>query len=403
MRVLAYAMPRKRAEAWLKLTTDAGAINLVCLRPAPRPAECELGRVQRMIRSILLWLNTPDDLVGWLPFAVWRGYWLGRQAKVGLILASGPPFTTVLIGALLKRLTGWSFVADFRDAWVNDRSDPFRVIGGSFRAPYGRTRIRALEAIERFCLSHSDLVVFTSTFTRNRYCHSYPFLKTRSVVILNGAEEEDFVAPPQRQEAYTFTYIGSLHEFQLPQLGLFLRALREGSQRSSVLAASRVLIAGSRGSQADAWLRSQIVAEGLLELTTLLGDVRHEEAVAFLKGSGAILLFVGENCYPRLTKVTDAAAVKRPVLAFASEGAETALHIRTLGQIVYSGTSAVEVATLLESLATDGWSPPDGKFPFPYPHHLNWRAAAKHLASLLDRLPLRAGTPESPEPSQSLP
>jgi glycosyltransferase involved in cell wall biosynthesis len=352
----------------------------------PEPARGSFGLLAGLARSALLWLNTPDELVGWLPFALWRGFRVVRSGRMRVVFASGPPFTTVLVGALLKQLTGRPFVADFRDAWVLDASDPCRVIGGSFRASYGRTRIKVLERLERYCTHQADLVLFTSDYTRDRYCERYPFLRERCDVIWNGAEESDFTAPPRRFEQFTFTYVGSLHEYQLPQVELFLKALRLGSEHSPATAASRVLFAGHRGSQADAWIQDAIRRAELQDRATLLGPLPHDQAAAILKGSGAVLLFVGDNRFVRLTKISDAAAVQRPMLAFAPEDSETARHVRALGQRAYSGDSPEELAIHLDQLAREPWSPPPALFPFPVPHPLNWRTAAQLLAGHLDRL-----------------
>jgi glycosyltransferase involved in cell wall biosynthesis len=333
-----------------------------------------------------MWLNTPDELVGWLPLAVIRGWRLGRSGDQNVILASGPPFTAVLIGALLRRSTGLPLIADFRDAWVNDHTDPFRVIGGSFRAPYGKSRIRVLERLERFCIGEADLVLFTSDFTRDRYCEAYPILRDRSIVIMNGTEEDDFRCPPRDLGAFTFSYIGSLHEFQLWQVGLFLEAMQIASRRSLLVERTRLLIGGHRGAQADAWLNSELARRGLSERTTLRHDISHDETAAILKGSGAILLLVGDNPYVRLTKVSDAAAAQRPILALAPHDSETAKHVRTLGETVYSGRSPEELAAYLERLAQPVRSSPPADFPFRYPHPLNWRTATRCLAEHLDSL-----------------
>jgi hypothetical protein len=154
-----------------------------------------------------------------------------------------------------------------------------------------------------------------------------------------------------------------------------------------------VLFAGQRGERTDTQLREAVRKEGLEGRTTVLGPVPHDEAAALLKGSGAVLLFAGDNRFTRLTKISDAAAVQRPVLAFAAEDSESARHARALGQFVYSSDSAEELAVHLEGLASRPWSAPPSAFPFPFPHPLHWRTAARSLAAQLDRLAPGASPP----------
>lgn len=348
--------------------------------PARQPA------AQDLARSALMWLNTPDEWVGWLPFAIWRGRRLVRNTGVRAIYASGPPFTTVLAGALLKRLTGVPYVADFRDAWSLDASDPFGAIGGVFRAPYGRPRVGALRRLEAFCVSVADRVLFTSKTTRTRYCEHYAGLHRRSLVVFNGVDEEDFSVAAATGEAFTFTYVGSLHPYQLAGFDLFAAALRLASGISREAAKARLLVAGFRSEAVDSHLRAAVREAGLQEKTELRGPVTHSEAVALMKGAGTILLFAGENAFIRLMKISDGAAAGRPLLALARADSETGRHVADLGHRVFSGDAPEQLAEELVRLAGQGYTEPTGAFPFPYPHPLNWRTAASLVAQAMNAL-----------------
>src|SRR5262245_20597558 len=50
-------------------------------------------------------LSVPDRLLPWLPFAVWRGLRVIRQASIHALYSTSPPATAHLIAATLKSLT----------------------------------------------------------------------------------------------------------------------------------------------------------------------------------------------------------------------------------------------------------------------------------------------------------
>ena len=81
-----------------------------------------LGRRIRSFLSLayLILLNWPDKRIGWLPYALAAGRRTMKDWTPDLIFASGPPFTTLLIGALLARRARTDLVLEFRDRWWDD-------------------------------------------------------------------------------------------------------------------------------------------------------------------------------------------------------------------------------------------------------------------------------------------
>ena len=75
-----------------------------------------------LIQKLSLWIRNaffiPDARAGWLPFAVARGLKAIQAENIDLIFTTSPPFTTVLIGLLLKKITGLPWVSDYRDPWT---------------------------------------------------------------------------------------------------------------------------------------------------------------------------------------------------------------------------------------------------------------------------------------------
>lgn len=366
-------------------------------RSDPNSARAQSG-IASTIRRLLLRTSAPDDLAGWIPWAVAYGTTLAYLRKMRAIVASGPPFSVVVSGAVLRGITGLPFIADFRDAWVGDSVDPFGCVAGTFRAPVSDGRRNMLAQLERHVISRADAVLFTSDYTFERYRRIYPEVEVKGVVAYNGAEESDFLSPPDTSVPYAFTYVGTLHEYQREQLGLFLRAFALSVRREKGLAASQVRIYGHRPEGLDHYIESVTREAGIEDKVTRGGTIQHSLAVSLMKGRGVLLVFSGESRFTRPSKISDYLAVQRPILALGTEDSETARHVREFGHWLYSGSSAEELAGLIMYL----WrlhqhdEPPPDTFPFPYPHPLNWRTAARTLAETLDRLVREAKCPENP-------
>jgi len=355
---------------------------------APIPPARELRALERFTRRLLLGLNTPDEDVGWLPWAIPAALRLARERPVRAVYATGPPFSVVLAGVMVKRLSRLPLVLDFRDAWTLDESDPFGTIGGRFRAPYGMGRIGVLRFLERRCLQAADCVLFSSRYTMERYAEAYPVIGDRSELLWNGIEAQDFGGPPHPFRAFVFAHVGTLQDFQREHLQLWLRAMAIATRLDAAFAETRAFVAGGRSPALDGWL-GQVIAElGLMGRVERTGPLAHGDAMSILKGAGALVLVAGRNRYTRPSKISDYAATRRPVLALADDASETARCVAELGGRVYGGCSAEELAPLLLDLFRRGSrsAPQEQPFPFEYPHPLNWATSALRLASRLDEI-----------------
>jgi len=66
-----------------------------------------------------LFLNFPDERIGWYPYAICEGNRILRQNKIDFIYASAPSPTALLIANKLSRKWGVPWVAEFRDPWAD--------------------------------------------------------------------------------------------------------------------------------------------------------------------------------------------------------------------------------------------------------------------------------------------
>jgi glycosyltransferase involved in cell wall biosynthesis len=168
----------------------------------------------------------PDREVSWLLPAIAAAWRTARRQRPDVIYSSGPPFTAHLVGAVLARLAGRPWVADFRDPWA--------------RAPWREDRFafekRAWTILERAIVTRADAVLFVTETNRRDFADCYgETVAARFHVVPNGCDLADFdglTAAPPPAGRFVLLHAGSLYGARNP--APLLRALRNAIARGAI-------------------------------------------------------------------------------------------------------------------------------------------------------------------------
>ncbi len=76
-----------------------------------------MTKIKRGLRGAATMLLQPDPNILWAPHAIRQGMRLLRELPHHAILVSGPPFSSFLVGAALRKCSGLPLVLDYRDEW----------------------------------------------------------------------------------------------------------------------------------------------------------------------------------------------------------------------------------------------------------------------------------------------
>lgn len=167
-------------------------------------------------RHMLALLNCPDRYQGWYLPAVRAANRLIRREPVNAILSSGPPFTSHLIAGHLRKKHSIPWVADFRDPWVESRSD---------EGP-PQWVLRMHRRMEAGCVKHADLVICNTDSMRRSFLPRYPRMKPEKFVTLTNGYD-DTVKPLRtlrRNLSATFLlHFGSIYGRR--RIGTFCQAI----------------------------------------------------------------------------------------------------------------------------------------------------------------------------------
>lgn len=282
---------------------------------------------ERFARWVRANIFLPDARIGWMPFAVWRGYRLLKEGEIDAILTSGPPHSTHLAGAVLQRGTEVPWVADFRDPWTD--------INYYQELPHTSWAGRIDAGLERLVLQRADAITTVSPTWRDLLDRKAgPPGSHKAKVVQNGFDEDD-VASNQSpsQEAFAVTHVGSLYSSRNP-VGLW-RAVQQLRNVDSV-PDLQVRLVGT----VDPNVQESLRAHDLMDVTEIVSYVPHEEAVAEMRRAGVLLLSIED--FPQAEgmitgKIYEYLAAGRPVIGVGPpEGDAAALLQKTGGGQLFS-------------------------------------------------------------------
>jgi hypothetical protein len=161
-----------------------------------------LARILRRIgldeRSVLL----PDQHILWAPGAFLTGLYLIIRYKIDLIYVTGPPYSALMVGAALRKLSRKPLVTEVRDPWSFNRG----------RQGYPTRVHRKIDHFyERWVLRLSSLITCIYHITANGYRDLYPWCEDKLVVFYDTVDLQDLPTHYESYSIFTLTYIGTFY------------------------------------------------------------------------------------------------------------------------------------------------------------------------------------------------
>ena len=251
------------------------------------------GNLKGMLKSAVHWAARlalqPDPQILWMPGAIGEGRKLLAEAPHSAIVASGPPFSTFLIGASLSRHSGLPLVLDYRDEWdisnaylENKRLDRFSL---SLQSRMQRSVVRTARVLMATTRCSANALNIVRERARS---------KAEVTWIYNGYDPEDFqgaqAEPASAKQTYQLAYVGTL--WNLTSAEPLVAAVERLSERNPQQASRLELIfAGRRTPQ-----QSEILAR-LKRLPAKLVEipyVDHHGAVNLVRSADGLCVLLSD-------------------------------------------------------------------------------------------------------------
>ncbi len=308
------------------------------------------------------WVAIPDTRVGWVPSAFVKALRLVRREGIGHVYVSGSPFSSFLIAAMLKSITGVKVAIDYRDPWTQNINYPRRTA-------LHRWIDRALE---RWVVRRSDLVIANTCFNDEHMFGEFGKGEPREkfVAIHNGFDAGDFAnIARERTDRFTITYAGAFYYsigssfrdsagddvmktysplYFFEALESFFRRRPEAKERT------RVRFMGVLGQGYD----TVIGERGLETVIERLGYVDYDEHLRVLKNSDALLLVLSRGEKSRgwiPSKFFQYLGTGNPILALVPEGEVRDIIRETRGGIAVEPDGVEAASRAIEELY-DSWA-----------------------------------------------
>jgi glycosyltransferase involved in cell wall biosynthesis len=249
--------------------------------------------------------NFPDPQIGWY-FAGTRG---GRTMvdgwKPDVLFASAPPFTSLMVGRALKKLTGAPMVVEYRDRLAED---PYATRSKSFRKKIERR-------LENWWIKHAAAIVTVSEPWAEDYRARFG-LPVQTVY--NGYDPDDFPADYPREatnpEILNIVYTGILYQERRDPTPLFKAIKLMGEEGRNI----RVAFYGANREE----LTEMAVAQDVLDQVDIHASVPYRQSVDRQMNADILLLLQWND--PREQgnvpgKIFEYLGARRPVLGLGLE------------------------------------------------------------------------------------
>jgi hypothetical protein len=266
-------------------------------------------KIARFIRGNFF---IPDSRVGWVKYAIKMGQQIIKEKSPDLIITTGPPHSTHLIGYQLKKTNSIKWIADFRDPWIEIHYNNL-----FYRTKWAK---RKDERLEKKVIELADKVL---TIGKN-LCE---LLKTKNIdsskfhYIYNGFDSVLFDdIKPVKSEYFDIVFTGLLSNNQnITGLLNSLKFLEKNIEIGQV----RFLLAG----KIDSDILSQFKT-GLQKINVIdLGYLAHDKAIEAMLSSSVLVTVLptfGNLEIMISGKIMEYIAAKKPVLLFGSHRSEAA-------------------------------------------------------------------------------
>lgn len=241
----------------------------------------------------------PDARVGWNFFAYRKAVELIKKEHFDLIITTGPPHSTHLVGQKLKKEFGIKWLADFRDPWTE-------VYYNNLFKRTKRNSIRDKE-MESSVLNSADVILTVGPSMLELLNQKIKSSTQNSFYIYNGYDELKFEnLKKENNETFTIRYTGTLTK-NYPYLS-FIQALNKIDKGISFT----IEFIGN----IEESVQSDIKKESIHPIT-FIKNISHNEIVKVMKNSDLLLLFLPYTEFSKIMltgKLFEYIATQNPIL-----------------------------------------------------------------------------------------
>lgn len=251
----------------LKGQTKSESVSVGFLSDRPPSV---VDKAARWIRANLF---LPDARVGWNRYAKKEAALLLEEGEIDVVLTTGPPHSTHLIGQWLRRRYNIPWVADFRDPWME--------IDFIDKLPMLKTVRSRNHDMEQAVMDEADRLI---TISPSMQCAFQKKTQTPCIPVLNGFDEADFdAAESLKEDAFVISHIGNMNADRNPEV---LWHVLQLCINKGMLSKLKIRLVGN----VDQSIFFSLEKAGLSSVVEKIAYLPHLEAVSHAMASAVLLL-----------------------------------------------------------------------------------------------------------------
>ncbi len=289
------------------------------------------------------------------------------------IFATVPPFSVLELAAEVARKHHLPLVLDFRDAFSQWRGVPYGTVFHYRRTVQAERKYlcaadavtgTSLQTIDDFKSLHRDVAAERFHYIPNGYSGGLKAWRgiesgkaAYTVGYVGGfyywpEEREQMLKPWWKKKGHRMLqYIPRKQDWMYRSPYFFFKALQQLNLQDPAL--GRKIKVRFAGKKPD-WLREMIRSLELQEQVELIGELSHQESLAFQESCDALLITsakqLGGRDYSIAGKTFEYLQMQRPVIAFVCEGAQKDILSNAGTALICDPDDAPGSATLLGEL-----------------------------------------------------
>lgn len=331
---------------------------------------------QKISRAVRGNLFIPDARIGWNSYAYKKVVEIIKNEKIDLIITTGPPHSTHLIGLKLKKKFGVKWLADFRDPWTEVYYNKLM-----YRTSSADKKDKSLE---RSVLESADHILTVGPGMQKLLASKLAINFSRKFsFIYNGYDDEKFqnLSSIKDESYFIICHLGVLSDNQpVSSLIEALRILSEKNQLPKDRKLKIRLVGKVSPNIIDEFKKYATIYE--LEL---IEYVSHSEAIQFMLNADLLLNSLAETDQSALLisgKLMEYIAAKKPVLCLGNENGDASalLNSTGVGKVV-DRKNVTAIEDFLKSIFSYQFMVPNAEI-----NQYSRKETAKQLAELINQI-----------------
>ena len=310
------------------ITSNEGLKDIPATAIVKRTFAVDVARHLSIKGSFPRILALPDRWSSWVISGVLSGRRLIKKYRSSVIWTTYPIASSHLIGLCLHKLTGISWIADFRDPMTEEDY------------PRNPTVFKFFRWLEKKVMIHARYVVVTTPGVKRVYTERYGDECGRKIKIIQNGFDESKFAQAETALENNQNQTNTNRQLRMVHSGVIYPEERDPEPLFAALSELKLqdilnknnFILELRSAGHDELYEKMLADYSIQDIVKLLPSIHHEENIKDMLSADALLLLQGATCNEQIpAKAYEYIRTGKPVIALTEQNGDTGQLLAELG------------------------------------------------------------------------